>query len=297
MSLQAMLWALNDAPWESATEALVLISLADYAGSVDSPWTNSCPSHKTIAEAAQVTTRTVRRCLNDLESRGVITRGDQSVTSGFRKDRRPVVWNLNGGMKRATGGHSYVRPENMSARTNEQSRGDTAMSYDPSLLDPSLNGASKDAPARDEYPADFQEFWSHYPSRGKHPNPKKSAYSKWKTAIKTTDPQVLINAVKAYASSELPADRQMIPQAATWLSQARWEEQDTTAPDEWLKDCWRKGDTASITERTGLIYGGVVWPDEIPSDPDARARIRLQQARKWIETNHDRIVGRMTNAV
>lgn len=297
MSLQAMLWALNEAPWESATEALVLISLADYAGSVDSPWTNACPSHRTIAEAAQVTTRTVRRCLNDLEARGVITRGDQSVTAGFRKDRRPVVWNLNGEMKRATGGHSYVRPENMSARTNVESRGDTAVSYDPSLIDPSLNGASDDAPSgRLTYPDDFEVFWSHYPKR-QGPNPKKPAFAKWKVALKSIDADSLVVAVKAYAASDLPADRSKIPQAMNWLSQARWEEQDTTSPDEWLKDCWRRGDTASVSERTGLIYGGVVWPDEIPSDPEEKSRIRLQQARKWIEENHDRIVGRMTNAV
>lgn len=295
MSLKAMLWALNEAPWESATEALVLISLADYAGSGDSPWVGACPSHKTIAEAAQVSSRTVRRCLNDLESRGVIVRGDQSVTENFRPDRRPVVWNLNGQMKRATAGHSYDRPVILSARSKTDERPDTAVSYDPSLRDPKP-GASKDAPARLDYPEDFETFWSHYPKR-QGPNPKKAAYGKWKTAIKTTDPQVLVNAVKAYASSELPADRQMIPQAATWLSQERWEEQDTTAPDEWLKDCWRKGDTASITERTGLIYGGVVWPDEPPQDPEEKARIRLQQARTWIETNHDRIVGRMSHAV
>lgn len=157
-------------------------------------------------------------------------------------------------------------------------------------------GASEDAPARLDYPEDFETFWSHYPKR-QGPNPKKAAYGKWKTAIKTTDPQAIVNAVKTYASSELPADRQMIPQAATWLSQERWEEQDTTAPDEWLKDCWRKGDTASITERTGLIYGGVVWPDVIPSAAEERAAICLQQARAWIEANHDRIVGRMSHAV
>lgn len=182
--------------------------------------------------------------------------------------------------------------------------GETPSSDNPPSVNPAVKktiskktktlGASDDAPAG--YPEDFETFWSHYPKR-QGPNPKKAAYSKWKTAIKTTGPQVLVNAVKAYASSELPADRQMIPQASTWLSQERWEEQDTTDPLEWLKDCWRKGDTASITERTGLIYGGVVWPDEPPQDPEEKARIRLQQARTWIETNHDRIVGRMSHAV
>ena len=158
-------------------------------------------------------------------------------------------------------------------------------------------GASDDAPpGRLAYPDDFEVFWSHYPKR-QGPNPKKPAFAKWKIALKSIDANSLVAAVKAYAASDLPADRSKIPQAMNWLSQARWEEQDTTSPDEWLKDCWRRGDTATVTERTGLIYGGVVWPDDIPSDPDARAAVRLQQARKWIEDNHDRIVGRMTNAV
>lgn len=294
-----MLWALKEAPTEGPTETLILIALADYAGAKDSPWVGACPSHKTIAEAAQVTTRTVRRCLGDLERRGLIKRGDQSVTDKFRPDRRPVVWDLNGHLKRATGGQD-VRPDTVSARTNGASRGDTAMSYDPSLIDPSLKGASdapsSDAPKRNDYPADFEEFWKHYPSRGKHPNPKKPAFSKWKTAIKTADADTLIAAVKAYAASELPDDRQMIPQASTWLHQERWTEQDTTPPDEWLRDCWRTGNTGAVTERTGLVYSGVVWPDEIPTDPDAKNQIRLAQARAWITENHDRIVGRMNHA-
>lgn len=294
MSMRAMLWALYEAPAASPAEAMTLLVLAEHAGPSDSPWSGAYPSHSTIAKAARISDRTVRRCLRDLESRGVIRRGDQAIVEKYRSDKRPVVWDLNGSARRERGDTVSARSECPPGQ-NGYERGDT-VSYKP-VTKPKPNGASKDAPARDEYPADFQEFWSHYPSRGKHPNPKKSAYSKWKTAIKTTDPQVLVNAVKAYASSELPADRQMIPQAATWLSQARWEEQDTTAPDEWLKDCWRKGDTASITERTGLIYGGVVWPDEPPQDPEEKAWIRLQQARTWIEINHDRIVGRMSHAV
>lgn len=157
-------------------------------------------------------------------------------------------------------------------------------------------GASEDAPAGTVYPEDFETFWSHYPKR-QGPNPKKPAFGKWKTAVKMTDPQVLIAAVKAYAVSELPDDRRMIPQAQNWIGQERWTEQDATDPGDWLRDCWRKGDTAAVSARTGLIYNGVQWPDDIPTDPGEQARIRLEQARAWITANHDRIAGRMTNAV
>ena len=247
----------------------------------------------------------VRAAVHELERYGYLER-QQAFDAGGKFTRGTYILRdpkANRDGKSATdsvNGHERAGGDDDGFSVN----GETPSSDNPPSVNPAVKktiskktktlGASDDAPAG--YPEVFETFWSHYPKR-QGPNPKKAAYGKWKTAIKTTDPQVLVNAVKAYASSELPADRQMIPQAATWLSQERWEEQDTTAPDEWLKDCWRKGDTASITERTGLIYGGVVWPDEPPRDQGEKARIRLQQARTWIETNHDRIVGRMSHAV
>lgn len=182
--------------------------------------------------------------------------------------------------------------------------GETPSSDNPPSVNPAVKktiskktktlGASEDAPAG--YPEDFETFWSIYPKR-QGPNPKKPAYSKWKTALKTATADTLIAAVKAYASSELPDDRRMIPQAQNWIGQERWTEQDTTAPDEWLRGCWRTGDTQAVTARTGLIYGGVVWPDDIPTDPADKTRIRLDQARAWITENHNRIIGRITSAV
>ena len=289
------MWALKEAPTQSHAETLVLLVLADRAGG-DGGFKDACPSQKTIGEITQMSTSSVKRHMRALESRGLIVRGNQRVTESFREDRRPVVWNLNRSMKRERGVTAMNPGSRVSPGSNKASRGVTAMTYEPSLIEPSLNGASEDAPKRNVYPEDFETFWSHYPSRGKHPNPKKAAYSKWKTATKTTDPQVLITAAKAYASSSLPDNRQMIPQAATWLSQERWEEQDTTSDIEWLRECWQTGNTAAVTRRTGFNYSGVVWPDPIPDDPEELALIRLHQAREWIDTNHDRILERLTSA-
>lgn len=296
MSLEALVWALKEAPTQSHAETLVLLVLADRAGG-DGGFNDACPSQKTIAGITQMSGSSVKRHLRALESRGLIVRGNQRVTESFREDRRPVVWNLNKSMTRERGVTAMSPRSLVSPGSNRASRGVTAMTYEPSLIEPSLDGASGDAPkVRNDYPEDFQAFWSAYPSRGKHPNPKKPAFTKWKAAIKKISPDDLLAAVKAFAASELPDDRQMIPQAVTWLSQERWEEQAATTPDEWLRECWRTGDTHAVTERTGLIYAGVVWPDEIPTDPHEKSRIRLAQAREWIEANHDRIVGRMTHA-
>ena len=250
----------------------------------------------------------VRAAVQELERYGYLER-QQAFDAGGRFTRGTYILRdpkANRDGKSATdsvNGHERAGGDDDGFSVN----GETPSSDNPPTVNPAVKktiskktktlGASHDAPAgRLTYPDDFEVFWSHYPKR-QGPNPKKPAFAKWKIALKSIDANSLVAAVKAYAASDLPADRSKIPQAMNWLSQARWEEQDTTAPGEWLKDCWRKGDTTAITERTGLIYGGVVWPDEVPQDPEEKARIRLQQARKWIEANHDRIVGRMTHAV
>lgn len=91
MSLQAMLWALNDAPTADPTHVLVLVALADRASD---DGTDAYPSQKNIAWRARVSTRTVRRVLSALEQEGLIRRGDQSRTAQWKTPFRPTVWDL-----------------------------------------------------------------------------------------------------------------------------------------------------------------------------------------------------------
>ena len=91
MSLEAMLWALKNAPVINAEERLILIALADHS------WDDgraAWPSQATLAERSLVATRTVRRRLEQLEARGLISRGDQLLVQHLRSDHRPVVWDL-----------------------------------------------------------------------------------------------------------------------------------------------------------------------------------------------------------
>lgn len=91
MSLKAMVWALNDAPANTSGELLVLISLAERA---NEDGTAAWPSHAWLANRARCSISTVQRRLRDLESAGLITRGDQRLTAHLPGDRRPVVWDL-----------------------------------------------------------------------------------------------------------------------------------------------------------------------------------------------------------
>src|SRR5699024_8698620 len=83
----------------------------------------------------------------------------------------------------------------------------------------------------------FEEFWKAYTKRSKA-NPKKPAREKFERIIKTVDPQILIDAAKAYAKSEEGNDPKYIAQTQTWLNQERWNddyETQSSGDDSWNK--------------------------------------------------------------
>lgn len=93
MSIEAVAYALTQTTTRSAVERLVLVGLANHA---HADGRHAFPSVSTLAGYAHVTPRTVQRTLRELESRGLITKGDQSVAGAYidRPDRRPTVWNV-----------------------------------------------------------------------------------------------------------------------------------------------------------------------------------------------------------
>lgn len=96
MSIEAMSWALNDAPVSDASALLVLVGLANHAGRDGA---GAYPSRETLAHYARCSVRTVSIKLRALEESGVIKRGDQELVAHFRADRRPVVYDLDYGVK------------------------------------------------------------------------------------------------------------------------------------------------------------------------------------------------------
>lgn len=91
MSIEAMSWALNDAPVDDQGQLCVLLGLANHA---DRYGRGAFPSQATLAEYARCGVRTVARYLNALEAAGVIQRGDQGHTAHLPGNRRPVVWDI-----------------------------------------------------------------------------------------------------------------------------------------------------------------------------------------------------------
>lgn len=237
MSLRAILWALQDAPVEDPTQALILCAMAETA---HDDGTEARASQATYARYARCSERTLRRHLKAMEAAGVIIRGDQSLVAHLRPDRRPVVWDLN--MPR-TGGHfdrpvtgvrsigergdTYARSDR--TRVADKPKPEPSLKNEPSTLfaDPPSNATASTPPVSDR---DFDEFWTAYPKKVGKP----AAKTKWRAAVKRgADPQHIIRfaAEQAAIWQRHQKDPQYIPHPATWLGQARYlDEFDTPAP-------------------------------------------------------------------
>lgn len=91
MSVQALTWALEDAPDVPPHLVATLLGLANHA---DRDGRGAYPSQATLARYARKAERNVRADLRGLETRGLIRRGDQRYTAHLPPDRRPTVWDL-----------------------------------------------------------------------------------------------------------------------------------------------------------------------------------------------------------
>lgn len=245
MSIEATSWALNVETVPDSTARVVLLGLANHAGRDGSA---AWPSVATLAEYAVCSTRTVQRKLRELETRGLVRKGDQRLVSHLSADRRPIVYDLPIGV-------SFCRPAAEDGVTPVTQRGDTAGTdgVTPVSPKPSRNHPEPSSPpvvpqtgdseqgellvtetpkARRgyAYPDAFEEFWKAWPKPGDN---KRPAFTAWERVVKGTSKRParstvdeLQQAVEAFAADpNLPnpeTDAQWIPAASTWLNQDRW---------------------------------------------------------------------------
>lgn len=175
---------------------------------------------------------------------------DEKQVSEARSRAARARWNANG-MQDASGVHSNLDTGSNAEKRREEKKKDMSADADR-----------------------FDEFWTAYPSRAPHTNPKKPARAKFLTATKKTDPDVIIAAAKRYAQTRAGQDPQHTAMAQTWLNQERWAD-DTTAT------------TASSRVRTpdGRLHhpedGPPPWtPPEAPEDWTGTWRDWCQQAQR-----------------
>ena len=66
----------------------------------------------------------------------------------------------------------------------------------------------------------FNTFWEAYPRK----DDKKAAHTKWLTAVKVADPDIIIDGAKRYAESVKGGDPTYVKYAKTWLHNECWNE-------------------------------------------------------------------------
>ncbi|AZC88394.1 Primosomal protein I [Pseudomonas chlororaphis subsp. piscium] len=117
MSVQAMSWALSQQVVTEAHSRHVLLCLANYA---DQSGRAAFPSVSSLALDTGLSPRTVQYRLRDLETMGLITRGNQAIAAAYitQRDRVPVCYDLDlsRGAQRAPGA-----PQDVTGCTPEQS--------------------------------------------------------------------------------------------------------------------------------------------------------------------------------
>lgn len=127
-------------------------------------------------------------------------------------------------------------------------------------------------PSAAEIEGAFERFWSVYPSRSPHSNPKKPARQKFEAAVKRgVDAEEIIRGAQVYArhaARHIP-DPQHVAMATTWLHQERWSdlheehqhEEDTTG--------WPEGRQRRRSGHAALLAGAYLAANAGEPEPDA----------------------------
>lgn len=216
MSIEAMAWALNEAEVTDATEVLVLIGLANHAGH---DGTGARAGQAKLAQYARCSLRTLQRKLADLESRGIIRRGDQERAGHIPVNIRPVVWDLvmdgTSQVTRQNGG--TVIAMTPQPRHSCDASATSRMTPHRTVREPS------DEPSEVFNLAEaFDLFWMAYPRKQEKTAARKK-FTQLTTGKNAVDPQAIITGAARYA-----ADPNREPEytklAPTWLNKGCWED-------------------------------------------------------------------------
>ena len=261
-----MLWVMECAEIKTPGELVVLYALADRA---DDDGRGAFPSQEWLARRSRCSTRSVRRRLGELESRGVICRGDQDLVAHYRPDRRPIVWDICMADGPVLTGGQIDRPDKSGRptgqigstdRTNRVERPDTGV----------LQTVHNHPEPSSNHNAHFDAFWVTYPRKvGK----RKAADAFTKACKRAPVEEVLAGARRFAADPNLP-EKRFIPHPTTWLNQDRWDDEPLPAPE-----TPPESPTSDQQPRRGTRASD--WldrPSETPNKPDyAKGHIVLEE--------------------
>lgn len=177
------------------------------------------PSQATIAEESGVSERTVRAALQELEDLGVIERrvrrGREGRATGLttayllhpngrHEEPAELAGSSKGPAKRpATSDKGTGKSEHSPLYEEDNQKEDRENTLELVIVGPT-----------------FEDFWAVWPRK----DSKKSAEAAWGRAVKRQDPETIIAAARAYASSPYRPEKQFVPHGATWLNGDRWND-------------------------------------------------------------------------
>lgn len=143
-------------------------------------------------------------------------------------------------------------------------------------------------------PSTFDEWWMAYPKKVG----KKAAEPAYRQALKDIDAESLLSAAKSYAKANQQTDPKFIANPKTWLNQGRWDEFEGSSitPEDFLRDCWRRGSTGKITELTGWQPDIFAHPENTGADYDA-TEARQEHYRRCITDNRDELLMRLKEVI
>lgn len=207
MSLKATSWA-----WEIPTKDIgmtnkfVLLALADYAN-LD----GACfPSQATLGDKVDLSERSIRTALAELEALGLISRESRSSTFGRRSDVIRLTFS------------SPCNRQNLPVAQPEKSGKKEAPA-----TGSGLPVATSILNQSDIYPLpeiSCEAIYSAYPKK----TAKGAALKAIEKALRKVKAKDLLEAVQAYATATRGSDLSLLPNPATWFNARQWEDDRST---------------------------------------------------------------------
>ena len=207
MSIKIMSWVWENSPYRGA-QLLIHLAFADHADDNGVCW----PGQTSIAAKCRCTVETVRATTRALQDDGLLIITSESRGRGTSHKYLLKTPSISVPLQETPKSAEInpqidgPKPPNLSVNT-------------PNLL-PKNHQEPSIVPSGESSIDGFDEFWATYPRR----IGKKAALKSWINAIKTVDPQTIINATNEFSTAVAGKETQYIAHPSTWLNEGRWDD-------------------------------------------------------------------------
>ena len=180
---------------------IVLYWLADHHNGE----TNECfPSHKRLAELCEMTDRSIRTHLEELQSAGLIQIIERKRDNGSQ----------------TSNSYNLLLTEADTPRKNFPTLMENIATQPRKNL-PTHNLVSNNLGNRTNYMFNnFEEIWIIYPKK----QGKGAARKSYERSLTKINPNILFDRIKEYVEAIKGKDIKYIPMLSTWLNQERWDD-------------------------------------------------------------------------